>query len=878
MDLKNELDLDFYISMNEDIALKFEYNYEKIRLHFEQVGKNENRYFSKFHSSLYYHHNWIKYLHKNNDLVKSKINNEKLAFKHYVEYGIKEKRDIYSNESKEEIDISSALKSIEIDLLKKTPSLPFIQEYYPSMKNKSKAELIKYVNKNSNNKGFAFSLYHEDLYKNYNWEDYLTHNLDLRNANILTKNDAFIHYISFGEEEGRILKIIKTKNELHESNADAQKSNADELKELKNNNELNKKEEEKTEVINEIKEPLLLELDDSSKIHLNSIIYQNKNKDELFELVKSNINLNHHFIKQNNYLEPSLNLIHFMYLFDEKYYYLINSKNYELEELKNNKKECLKHYIDYGLKNYLPFHKEHYLVLINSCWSTYKNDNFLGQEISDYDAFLHFIKYKIYLNKSIPYPPLKYKQELFINSFYNLLNDVIEDNAIINYYHFLNDENKNKLFPCSFYYYIYEFINWVSFKEKNKINLSNIDCFKLFIENINDFSKFKLDFNVNLEINVPNKKELLESQEFKDFYYKIIQYIHQYKSIIELHKYYTIIFNKSIIEFPKHFQLKTLNQEQEIDNKYYFNFIVNYINYYDSLVNVLLTIIYQNYRDFKIIIINKNDDKKLKQKIENFKNNFQFQHIDILEYEEYQNLNLEKYIDIFDFNIFLDTNYYLSNNFILSQFIDHFQNNQKILKQICVEQVEVNKNKFNGLLLLNSFLLFNNYHLIHNYLYIEKDTVQLNSLIHENNIEYLNHDFYNYDEKINSIYEVKYPIFIFYSNDEQKKQIQLDSYYYLIKINHSNAVFEFYQKFIKKNIFDYAIFIYLDKIDDFNSISFENKDEFKNKYQLLHLIKNKKNKKIKNISYKSKAIPNFNEYSAFICTKEIIQKYLNKNK
>ena len=876
MDLKNELDLDFYISMNEDIAQKFEFNYEKIKLHFEQTGKNENRYFSKFQSLLYSQNNWIKYLNKNNDLVKSNINNEKLAFKHYLEHGIKEKRELYPLGIIEKKDISNELKNIEINLLKKTPSLTFIKEYYPLMKDKSKSELVKYVNKNLNNKGFAYSLYHEDLYKNYNWEDYLTHNSDLRNAGINIKNDAFIHYISSGEEEGRVLKKIITESDSKDNTQEKKPQKIDENINNENiNNENNSKkieikDEEKNEENNQ-NESLILDIDDTSLIHIHPILSKNNNKDELFQMVKDNINLNDTFIEINKYKHEYINYIHFLYLFDEKYYYLMNSEKYKIE---NNKESCLNHFLNVGMNNFLPFQKEHYLILINSCWQTYKKQNYLNETFSNHDAFLHFIKNKIYLNKSIPYPKNKYKQELFINSFYNLLYDVIEDNASINYYHFLNNENENKLFPSSFYYYIFEFIDWVSFKKKNKIELSNIECFKLFIQHLNNFSKFKLDFKLNQEMNIPNKKELVESKEFKDFYYKIIQYIHQNKSIIELHKYYSIIFNQSIIQFPQHFQFKKSNIE--VDKKYHFNFIIHYINYYDSLVNVLLTLIYQNYRHFKIIILNKNDDKCLKEKIEHFKNTFQFQFIDIIEFNDYNNIQFEKYIDVFDFNIFLDTNYYLTNNFILNQLIDHFNSNQHNLKKITVEKVETNQNKFNGLLMLNSFLLYNNPHLIHNYLYVEKDVVQLNGLLHNNNIEYLSHDFYNYDEQINSIYNIKEPIFIFYSDDEQKKMIQLDSYYYLIKINHSNVVSEFYQTFIEKNIFDYGIFIHLDKINNFKSINFDLIEEFYDKYKLLSLIKDKKNKKIKNITNKSKIIPNLDDYNAFIINKECIQKYLNK--
>ena len=52
------------------------------------------------------------------------------------------------------------------------------------------------------------------------------------------------------------------------------------------------------------------------------------------------------------------------------------------------------------------------------------------------------------------------------------------------------------------------------------------------------------------------------------------------------------------------------------------------------------------------------------------------------------------------------------------------------------------------------------------------------------------------------------------------------------------------------------------------------------KYNLLNLIQDKKqakkNKKAKNITIKSKIMPILDDYKAFICKKESIQKYINK--
>ena len=91
---ENEFDLNFYMAMNNDVAIRFNFDYEKIKEHFFKIGYKEQRLYSKIESTLFYFNDWIKYLNINKDIVKQKINNEILAFKHYLEHGQNEKRDI----------------------------------------------------------------------------------------------------------------------------------------------------------------------------------------------------------------------------------------------------------------------------------------------------------------------------------------------------------------------------------------------------------------------------------------------------------------------------------------------------------------------------------------------------------------------------------------------------------------------------------------------------------------------------------------------------------------------------------------------------------------------------------------------------------------
>jgi len=92
--LEIEFDINFYIAMNNDVAIKYNFDYNKIKEHFFKIGFNEKRIFSINHSNLFYYNDWNKYINKNKDILSQKINNEILAFKHYLEHGMNEKRKI----------------------------------------------------------------------------------------------------------------------------------------------------------------------------------------------------------------------------------------------------------------------------------------------------------------------------------------------------------------------------------------------------------------------------------------------------------------------------------------------------------------------------------------------------------------------------------------------------------------------------------------------------------------------------------------------------------------------------------------------------------------------------------------------------------------
>ena len=201
--LENELDINFYISMNNDVAIKYNYDYDLIKEHFFKSGYLEKRLYSKIESNLFYFNDWIKYLNVNQDIIKQKINNEVLAFKHYLEHGIHEKRQIYPKNiiKYESINLPIENKYEIIDI-------EFAKEINENLNNLDNNEIINYIDTHSKNEFLLYSLNHKNLYMNYDWNQYLKEYPDLKINKIFDKFSAIEHYIQFGSKEGRNIKQI----------------------------------------------------------------------------------------------------------------------------------------------------------------------------------------------------------------------------------------------------------------------------------------------------------------------------------------------------------------------------------------------------------------------------------------------------------------------------------------------------------------------------------------------------------------------------------------------------------------------------------------------------------------------------------------------
>jgi hypothetical protein len=92
---------------------------------------------------------------------------------------------------------------------------------YPDLKNaniNTKEKAYLHWNKHGKNEGRIINIKEIENYKTFNWISYVGRYPDLKNANINTKEKAFLHWINHGKNEGRIINDIYNKNAEKQDN------------------------------------------------------------------------------------------------------------------------------------------------------------------------------------------------------------------------------------------------------------------------------------------------------------------------------------------------------------------------------------------------------------------------------------------------------------------------------------------------------------------------------------------------------------------------------------------------------------------------------------------------------------------------------------
>ena len=291
--------------------------------------------------------------------------------------------------------------------------------------------------------------------------------------------------------------------------------------------------------------------------------------------------------------------------------YIYRIFNPDLKKAKiESDQELRHHYITHGKKEKRVSTNAHYLLWKNNDWEKFCSKNNKSDEM---EAFYYYIsegdknKLKIY--------PLANDSNFnlnFYNQFYNYnlknINEAIK--------HYENIKEK-KLYSYE-HYLIYKIFNWRHFYNSNQKLLDNNYNLKFTSLNnfityyIYNFKKIKESFNIDI-----NKEfcKILENKDLKKIFFKtdllskIINYniknfnINNIKELINIEN---IINNKvnievNLINIPKFYNF---NQFTHVNNKINFTFVISSFNNEKNIYNNLLSIIYQNNKNWNIIYTN----------------------------------------------------------------------------------------------------------------------------------------------------------------------------------------------------------------------------------------------------------------------------------
>ena len=432
-----------------------------------------------------------------------------------------------------------------------------------------------------------YSFEHEDLYKKYDWGQYLKVNIDVNNI-YKDKIGAINHYINYGKKEKRKIFLIDSEN----------------------------------------------------------------NKSEDIDIKLKNFNLN----------------IYRLFNIDLK-----DANIKSEEELKN-------HFKNYGKYENRIYSKQHYFLWKNNDWNKYLNNHNLLGLFNELNAFYHYMKEGI--NESKEIYPLNISNDFYLDFYikFNNFNEIHDLTSAIKQYESLEYDT---LYSFQ-HYLIKNLFDWEDLYLNKKIFFK--DKYNLVFNSLNDFIVYYIynykiideSFNINI-----NNFNFIFSSEFMN---KMFTNNHILKNLINynirsfdkknINKLLDleILLERNLIDIDLIYKpiFFDFNDYINIDNDYNFRFVISSYNNENNIYNNLMSIIYQNNKNWKIIYTNDASTDKTSflfkkisleynlkdkiKKIENVKNKKQ----------SYCKYNSYKYCDNDEIVIILDGDDWLSRNDVLS--------------------------------------------------------------------------------------------------------------------------------------------------------------------------------------------------------------------
>ena len=155
----------------------------------------------------------------------------------------------------------------------------------------------------------------------------------------------------------------------------------------------------------------------------------------------------------------------------------------------------------------------------------------------------------------------------------------------------------------------------------------------------------------------------------------------------------------------------------------------------------------------------------------------------------------------------------------------------------------------------------------------EEYMTNINNLTILNDINIIDHSFYNSDIVINKTIDYIYPIFVLYKDKDKISYIKNINFYNLIDINEDNQFNIFINYLNEYIIYDYITIIFIDEVyNKFDKIIINNSIE---NYNIMNILLGSKKKSHKK---KYKTIPKIDSYEAFICNNNSRVIYISNNK
>ncbi|QKF94629.1 glycosyltransferase [Fadolivirus algeromassiliense] len=204
----DSFDWKIYRELNQDL-MNAGFNTEKLIMdHWNKHGKYENRKTKV--TDLTNDFNWKTYLELNSDLLKIGIINKTDVEIHWIRHGIKEGRK-YKNNDNTTKSSDNTTKSSDNTTKSSDNTTKFNWKIYKDINIdlrrqglKSEDEYTNHYKENINNKTRIKYIY--DLYNDFNHLKYLEYNKNLKDNNIVNKNDLEEHWILHGRKEGFLYK------------------------------------------------------------------------------------------------------------------------------------------------------------------------------------------------------------------------------------------------------------------------------------------------------------------------------------------------------------------------------------------------------------------------------------------------------------------------------------------------------------------------------------------------------------------------------------------------------------------------------------------------------------------------------------------------